>query len=98
MPLLCLCQSNSHAEERIDKGKDHFSCRIRSLGLLNFIRLWHDNTGQGQSASWFLKYIIVQDLQTMQKFHFIAQQWFAVEEGDGLVSVIILSFSLLILL
>ena len=58
----------------------------RSLGLLNFIRLWHDNTGQGQSASWFLKYIIVQDLHTMQNFHFIAQRWFAVEEDDGLVS------------
>ena len=31
---------------------------------LNYIRLWHDNTGEGSSASWFLKYIIVRDLQT----------------------------------
>ena len=59
--------------------------------MLNFIRLWHDNTGQGTSASWFLKYIIVQDLQTLQKFHFIAQRWFAVEEQDGLVSSVTLS-------
>jgi hypothetical protein len=59
---------------------------FRSLGLLNYIRIWHDNTGQGSSASWFLKYIIVRDLQTMETFHFISQQWFAVEKEDGRVS------------
>ena len=57
----------------------------RPLGLLNYIRIWHDNSGQGSSASWFLKYIIVRDLQTMEKFHFIAQRWFAVEKDDGKV-------------
>ncbi len=64
--------------------KRSFDC-FRSLGLLNYLRLWHDNTGHGQSASWFLKYIIVRDLQTMEKFHFIAQRWFAVEKDDGKV-------------
>ena len=58
----------------------------RSLGLLSYIRLWHDNTGQGSSASWFLKYVIIRDLQTMQKFYFIGQRWFAVEKEDGQVS------------
>ena len=56
---------------------------FRSLGLLNCIRIWHDNSGQGSSASWFLKYLIIRDLQTMEKFHFIAQRWFAVEKDDG---------------
>jgi hypothetical protein len=56
------------------------------LGLLNYIRIWHDNTGQGSSASWYLKYIIVRDLQTMETFYFISQQWFAVEKDDGRVS------------
>ncbi|CAF1124640.1 unnamed protein product [Adineta steineri] len=55
----------------------------KSLGLLNYIRIWHDNTGEGSSASWFLKYIIVRDLQTLDKFYFISQQWFAVEKDDG---------------
>jgi PLAT/LH2 domain len=55
------------------------------LGLLNYLRIWHDNSGQGVSASWFLKYIIIRDLQTMEKTYFIAQKWFAVENGDGLV-------------
>ncbi len=59
---------------------------FRSLGLLNCIRIWHDNTGQSSSSSWFLKYIIIRDLQTMEKFHFICQRWFAVEKEDGKVN------------
>ena len=61
------------------------SFSFRPLGSLNYIRIWHDNTGEGDSASWFLKYIIVRDLQTMEKFHFICQRWLAVEEDDGKV-------------
>ena len=61
----------------------------RSLGLLNYIRVWHDNSGKGASASWFLKYIIVRDLQTMQKSYFICQNWLAVEKGNGAVSVLL---------
>jgi len=65
------------------------------LGSLNYIRLWHDNTGGGSSSSWFLKYIIVRDLQTLEKSYFICQQWFAVEKGDGRVSYFyIFSFSI----
>jgi hypothetical protein len=56
------------------------------LGSLNYIRLWHDNTGEGSSSSWFLKYIIMRDLQTLEKSYFICQQWFAVEKDDGRVS------------
>jgi len=67
-------------------GIDAFIMAVpKSLGLLNCIRIWHDNTGQGSSSSWFLKYIIIRDLQTMEKFHFISQQWFAVEKDDGKV-------------
>ncbi|CAF1375842.1 unnamed protein product [Adineta ricciae] len=65
-------------------GVDGFLMSVpNSLGLLNCIRIWHDNSGKSSSSSWFLKYIIVRDLQTMQKFHFISQRWFAVEKDDG---------------
>ncbi|CAF1390512.1 unnamed protein product, partial [Adineta ricciae] len=65
-------------------GIDAFVMAVpKSLGLLNYVRIWHDNSGEGQSASWYLKYIIVRDLQTMDKFYFIAQRWFAVEKDDG---------------
>jgi polycystin 1L2 len=57
------------------------------LGVLNAIRIWHDNSGANAKASWFLKYIIVQDLQTMERFHFIAQRWFAVDRDDGRVRI-----------
>ena len=49
------------------------------------MRLWHDNSGKGKFAGWYLKFIIVRDLQTREKFHFIANRWFAVEEDDGQV-------------
>ncbi|CAF1677263.1 unnamed protein product, partial [Adineta ricciae] len=65
-------------------GVDAFLMSVpKSLGQLNCIRIWHDNSGKGSSSSWFLKYIIIRDLQTMQKFHFISQRWFAVEKDDG---------------
>ncbi|CAF1549867.1 unnamed protein product, partial [Adineta steineri] len=67
-------------------GVDSFVMSVeKSLGPLNYIRLWHDNTGPGSSASWFLKYIIVRDLQTMEKSYFICQKWLAVEKDDGLI-------------
>ena len=50
------------------------------------MRVWHDNSGSGANASWFLKYIVVRDLQSMEKNHFICQKWLAVEHDDGLVS------------
>lgn len=63
-----------------------FLTMTRSLGPLNYIRIWHDNDGSGSSASWFLKYIIVRDLQTEERSYFICQQWLAVEKDDGRVS------------
>jgi hypothetical protein len=53
------------------------------------VRIWHDNSGKGEWASWFLKYIVVQDVQTRQKFYFICQKWFAVEKDDGLIDRVI---------
>ncbi len=55
------------------------------LGSLNYLRVWHDNSGKGKMASWFLKYIIVHDLQTREKFYFLCQNWLAVEKDDGLI-------------
>ncbi|UJR16862.1 hypothetical protein I4U23_003760 [Adineta vaga] len=70
-------------------GIDAFIMAVpHSLGLLNCIRIWHDNSGKS-SASWFLKYIIIRDLQTMEKFHFISQRWFAVEKDDGKIERIL---------
>lgn len=58
----------------------------RPLGPLIYIRLWHDNSGVGDKASWYCNYVGVVDLQTREKSHFIVESWFAVEEGDGQVN------------
>ncbi|CAH8648355.1 unnamed protein product [Heterobilharzia americana] len=61
----------------------------RPLGPLIYIRLWHDNSGVGDKASWYCNYVGVVDLQTSEKSHFIVESWFAVEEGDGQVDRLI---------
>ena len=53
------------------------------MGPLKYIRVWHDNSGEGDNASWYLKHIIIKDLQTREKFYFICEQWLALEKGDG---------------
>lgn len=47
------------------------------------MKIWHDNSGGDDKASWFLKFIIVRDLQTREKFYFLCQKWLAVEKDDG---------------
>ncbi|UJR07107.1 hypothetical protein I4U23_011395 [Adineta vaga] len=82
--------SDPHREILQRGGVDAFVMAVpKSLGLLNCIRIWHDNTGKGSSSSWFLKYLIIHDLQTMEKFHFICQKWFAVEKDDGKIERIL---------
>ena len=53
------------------------------MGDLTYIKIWHDNSGKGDDASWFLKFIIIHDLQTREKFYFLCQKWLAVEYDDG---------------
>lgn len=61
------------------------SCLVNlsSLGSLVFLKIWHDNSGQGRAASWFLKFIIVHDLQTRERFYFICNNWLALDKSDG---------------
>ncbi|XP_071482651.1 polycystin-1-like protein 2 [Diadema antillarum] len=57
----------------------------RPLGLLTYVRIWHDNSGGGGQAGWFLSRISIMDLQTGKEFFFLCEQWLAVEQGDGAV-------------
>lgn len=40
-------------------------------------------------ASWYLKHIIVHDLQTREKFYFICENWFGVDKSDGQIDRIL---------
>jgi len=51
------------------------------------MRIWHDNSGKGKFGCWYLNYVVVRDVQTKQKYQFVVNQWLAVEEGDGQVSI-----------
>lgn len=51
------------------------------LGRLNYVRLWHDNSGP--SPSWNLHQIVIRRVATDQKWFFIFNRWLAVEKDDG---------------
>ena len=46
----------------------NYICSVENkLGPLNFCRIWHDNSGNGKSRSWFLDQIECTDLQTGER-------------------------------
>ena len=57
---------------------------------MNSMKIWHDNSGKNEHSSWFLKYIIIYDLQTREKFYTICENWLAVEKGDGKIERILI--------
>ncbi|XP_078686948.1 polycystin-1-like protein 2 [Branchiostoma floridae x Branchiostoma belcheri] len=52
-----------------------------SLGHLELLHIWHDNTGVDE-ASWFLRDIMVKDLQTEDVYQFICYDWLSGDRGD----------------
>jgi len=50
------------------------------------MRIWHDNSGKGKFGGWYLNFVVVRDVQTKQRYHFVVNEWLAVEEGDGQVA------------
>jgi hypothetical protein len=68
-------------------GVDSFLLALdKPLGSLTSIRIWHVNSGKdSQISAWFLKYIIVHDLQTREKSYFICDQWLAIDKDDCLI-------------
>lgn len=51
--------------------------------------MWHDNSGTGKFASWFLNSVIIKDVQTNEKWFFIANSWLAVEKGSGAIDRVV---------
>ncbi|XP_036441849.1 polycystic kidney disease protein 1-like 2 [Colossoma macropomum] len=52
-----------------------------SLGELQSIRLWHDNSGK--HPAWYVNKVMVQDVETGQKWHFLCSSWLAIDMGEG---------------
>uniref|UniRef100_A0A3Q3SX52 Polycystin 1 like 2 n=1 Tax=Mastacembelus armatus TaxID=205130 RepID=A0A3Q3SX52_9TELE len=51
-----------------------------SLGDLQSLRLWHDNSGD--HPAWYVNKVMVQDLENGQKWHFLCNSWLAVDVGE----------------
>ncbi|XP_050390123.1 polycystic kidney disease protein 1-like 2 [Patella vulgata] len=51
------------------------------VGPLQYLHIWHDNSGNGNDASWYLDKVEIRDLQKKEKFEFPCSLWLAVEEG-----------------
>ena len=50
---------------QLDKGSvnNYILSVPSSLGPLIYMRVWHDNSGPGSEADWFLDRIVMTDLQ-----------------------------------
>ncbi|XP_035665396.1 polycystic kidney disease protein 1-like 2 [Branchiostoma floridae] len=55
-----------------------------SLGDIRMLQIWHDNKG-GRSRSWYLEKVLVQDLQTRDRYVFLCNDWLSADRGDGQV-------------
>ncbi|XP_066269369.1 polycystin-1-like protein 2 [Branchiostoma lanceolatum] len=93
-----LCGENADTGVRIfDDKKDLFKAGSvnkflmstpRDLGSLTHMRIWHDNSGKWEHASWFLGRVKVHDLRTEQMSQFLCNGWLAVEDPEGIDRVI----------
>ena len=54
-----------------------------NLGELWRIQIWHDN--YGLQPAWYLKRVIVRDLQTNKKYHFVAECWLSLTHHDQVI-------------
>ncbi|XP_077868765.1 polycystin-1-like protein 2 [Saccoglossus kowalevskii] len=71
-----------------------------TLGDIRSVRLWTDNSGN--SASWFVSYVIIDDIQTSHHWNFICNSWLSIDSrvdtvftvtphvaGNNLISTIV---------
>ena len=59
----------------------------KSLSAIQGVQIGHDNFGD--NPSWYLEEILIRDVQSKQSWKFMANQWFALERGDGRIERVI---------
>lgn len=55
------------------------------LGPINFLRVFHDNSGEPPLDSWQLQMVVVRDLQLSEKYIFDTNCWLSLDRDDGKV-------------
>ncbi|XP_070535503.1 polycystin-1-like protein 2 [Ptychodera flava] len=69
---------------------NHFLMHVpKNLGRLLYLHIWHDSSGLGDDASWFLNRVSFVDLQTKKWYIFPCNHWLAVDKGDGKIDRIL---------
>ncbi|XP_070535502.1 uncharacterized protein [Ptychodera flava] len=69
---------------------NHFLMHVpKNLGRLLYIHIWHDSSGLGDDASWFLNRVSFVDVQTKKWYIFPCNHWLAVDKGDGKIDRIL---------
>ncbi|XP_033737929.1 polycystic kidney disease protein 1-like 2 [Pecten maximus] len=56
---------------------------FESLGNLQYLRIWHDNSGKGNSASWNLHKVTIDDLHINKRYVFLCDNWLSADHEDG---------------
>ncbi|XP_041369324.1 polycystic kidney disease protein 1-like 2 [Gigantopelta aegis] len=83
-------QSNRHAlydRERhlfTSGAENWFLLKTRQcLGKIKSVVIWHDNSGN--NPSWYLKEVVVTDIQTDETWHCVYDNWISVDKGPRAV-------------
>ena len=63
-----------------------------SLGEIQFVHIWHDNSGK--HPSWFFSHMVIKDVQMGRILTFPGNTWFALEKGDGKIDRLLTPISL----
>ena len=61
--------ADGHRKEHTKGSIYHFLVTVPyELGDLRFVRIWHDGSGTGSKASWYLQEIILHDVEKKQRY------------------------------
>ena len=77
----------SHSNKPFQQGGiEIFQVAVpESLGDIQKIKIWHDNTGL--DPAWFLSRVIIRDLQTKERYYFLVDDWLQISPYDSASSV-----------
>ncbi|CAG2248795.1 PKD1L2 [Mytilus edulis] len=59
------------------------------LGDLSYVYIWHDNSGEGESSSWYLNRVDVEDIQKKERFIFLCGKWLCLDTVESSVDAVL---------
>ncbi|XP_061191524.1 uncharacterized protein LOC133199666 [Saccostrea echinata] len=78
-----ILSGSSHSGFEAGSVRRFIASSRSNFGRLNYLRIWHDNSGPGNTKSWFLNKIVVDDLQTKARYIFHCGRWLSLDRDDG---------------